>query len=103
MEMDLGHIWAQMSITVKGIMVLLVFLSVYSLGVSLERWWAFRNAKKQSVKFALEIGPLLKQEKLKEAITLRRLLVEDYKVTHRATIHSGIHQENGHAGTHLHR
>ena len=65
MEMDLGHIWSVMSPVVKAIMALLVFLSVYSLGVSLERWWTFRAAKKQSVKFALEIGPLLKQEKLK--------------------------------------
>lgn len=45
------------------------------------------------------VGSPKYHEKLKEAITLRRLLVEDYKVTHRATIHSGIHQENGHAGT----
>ena len=70
MEMDFGHIWAQMSIAVKAIMMILVFMSVYSLGVSLERWWAFRAAKKQSVKFAIEIGPLLKQEKLKEATKL---------------------------------
>jgi biopolymer transport protein ExbB len=82
MEMDLGHIWVQMSPIVKGIMALLIFLSVYSLGVSLERWWTFRNAKKQSVKFALEIGPLLKQEKLKEAIDLAK----KYKMSHVARV-----------------
>ncbi len=82
MEMDLGHIWAQMSIAVKAIMMILVFMSVYSLGVSLERWWAFRTAKKQSVKFALEIGPLLKQEKLKEAIDLAK----KYKGSHVAKV-----------------
>ena len=82
MEMDLGHIWAQMSPMVKAIMALLVFLSVYSLGVSLERWWTFRAAKKQSVKFALEIGPLLKQEKLKEAIDLSK----KYKQSHVAKV-----------------
>ena len=59
MNMDLAHIWGQMSFIVKAIMAILVFMSVYSLGVSLERWWTFRSAKKQSVKFALEIGPLL--------------------------------------------
>lgn len=82
MEMDLGHIWVQMSPLVKCIMALLIFLSVYSLGVSLERWWTFRNAKKQSVKFALEIGPLLKQEKLKEAIDLAK----KYKSSHVAKV-----------------
>ena len=82
MEMDFAHIWAQMSIAVKAIMMILVFMSVYSLGVSLERWWAFRVAKKQSVKFAIEIGPLLKQEKLKEAIDLAK----KYKGSHIAKV-----------------
>ena len=71
-----------MSIAVKAIMMILVFMSVYSLGVSLERWWAFRVAKKQSVKFAIEIGPLLKQEKLKEAIDLAK----KYKGSHIAKV-----------------
>ena len=82
MEMNYGHIWAQMSPFVKGIMVILVFLSVYSLGVSLERWWTFKNAKSQSVKFALEIGPLLKKEQLKEAIDLAK----KYKSSHVAKV-----------------
>lgn len=82
MDMSFGHIWAQMGPTVKGILVILIFLSIYSLGVSLERWWNFRNAKKQSVKFALEIGQLLKQEKLKEAIDLAK----KYKFSHVAKV-----------------
>ncbi len=82
MDMNYGHIWSQMSPFVKGIMAILVFLSIYSLGVSLERWWTFKNAKSQSVKFALEIGPLLKKEQLKEAIDLAK----KYKSSHVAKV-----------------
>lgn len=78
MEMSFGHIWSQMSIIVKGVFILLAGMSIYSLGVSIERWWNFQNAKKQSIRFALEIGQLLKAEKLKEAIDLAK----KYKFSH---------------------
>ena len=72
MEFSFSAIWATMTPIVKVIILILCFMSVYSLGLSLERWWTFRAAKTQSVKFALEIGPLLKQDKLKEAIDLAK-------------------------------
>ena len=82
MDMSLSGIWHSMSPIGKGIFVLLAFLSVYSLGVSLERWWAFKKAKQQSVKFALEVGQLLKQDKLREAIDLAK----KYKHSHVAKV-----------------
>jgi biopolymer transport protein ExbB/biopolymer transport protein TolQ len=55
MDMSPMALWNQMGILVKIIMVLLLFLSVYSLGLSVERWWTFSKAKTQSVRFALEV------------------------------------------------
>ena len=78
MEFTVSAIWTTMTPLVKVITVLLAFMSVYSLGLSIERWWNFSKAKKQSVRFALEIAPLLKQEKLKEAIDLSK----KYKFSH---------------------
>jgi biopolymer transport protein ExbB/biopolymer transport protein TolQ len=78
MDMSLGAIWTTMTPLVKGITIALVLMSIYSLGVSIERGWNFSKAKQQSVRFALEIGPLLKQEKLKEAIDLAK----KYKFSH---------------------
>ncbi len=49
MSMDWAHLWAQMSPLVKGIMVLLVFLSIYSVAVFIERLLTFNKARKQSV------------------------------------------------------
>ncbi len=82
MEFSFSAIWATMTPIVKVITILLCIMSVYSLGLSLERWWTFRAAKAQSVKFALEIGPLLKQDKLKEAIDLAK----KYKASHVAKV-----------------
>ena len=72
MSMDLGQIWQQMSPLVKGIMVLLIGLSIYSVAVFIERLLTFRKARQQSLKFALEIGQLLKQDKVREGIDLAK-------------------------------
>jgi len=82
MEFSLSAIWATMTPIVKVITILLCFMSVYSLGLSLERWWTFKAAKQQSVKFALEVGPLLKQDKLREAIDLAK----KYRASHVAKV-----------------
>ncbi|HSA96449.1 MAG TPA: flagellar motor protein MotA, partial [Acidobacteriota bacterium] len=82
MSMDWAHLWAQMSPLVKGIMVLLVFLSIYSVAVFIERLLTFNKARKQSVKFALEIGQLLKQDKIREGIDLAK----KYKESHVAKV-----------------
>ena len=82
MDMSITGLFNTMGIPAKGIFVLLALLSIYSLGVSLERWWNFKQARVQSVKFALEIGQLLKQEKLREAIDLAK----KYKNSHVAKV-----------------
>ncbi|MGE5344585.1 MAG: MotA/TolQ/ExbB proton channel family protein [Acidithiobacillales bacterium] len=71
-----------MSPLVKGILVLLVFLSIYSVAVFIERLLTFSKARKQSVKFALEIGQLLKQDKIREGIDLAK----KYKESHVAKV-----------------
>jgi biopolymer transport protein ExbB/biopolymer transport protein TolQ len=71
-----------MSWPALSIFFLLCLLSVYSLAVSVERWLTFQKAKTQSVKFALEVGQLLKQDKLREAIDLAK----KYKHSHVAKV-----------------
>ena len=72
MDMSITGLYNSMGPTAKAVFILLAFLSIYSLGVSLERWWNFKQARTQSVKFALEIGQLLKQGKLAEGIDLAK-------------------------------
>lgn len=82
MDMSIQALWNQMGPIVKAVMVLLIFMSIYSIGLSIERWLLYNKAKQQSVKFALEVGPLLKQDKLREAIDLSK----KYKSSHVAKV-----------------
>src|SRR5664279_5900668 len=82
MDMSVGGLWTSMGPPAKGIFILLCILSVYSLAVSVERWLLFQKARQQSVKFALEVGQFLKQDKLKEAIDLAK----KYKHSHVAKV-----------------
>jgi biopolymer transport protein ExbB/TolQ len=82
MDMSLMGLIRTMSGPALAIFFLLCLLSVYSLAVSVERWVTFQKARQQSVKFALEVGVLLKQDKLKEAIDLAK----KYKNSHVAKV-----------------
>jgi biopolymer transport protein ExbB/biopolymer transport protein TolQ len=82
MDMSLMGLIKTMSPPALAIFFLLCLLSVYSLAVSVERWMTFQKAKHQSVKFALEVGQLLKQDKLREAIDLAK----KYKNSHVAKV-----------------
>lgn len=82
MDMSLMGLIKTMSPPALAIFFLLCLLSVYSLAVSVERWMTFQKAKQQSVKFALEVGQLLKQDKLREAIDLAK----KYKHSHVAKV-----------------
>ncbi|HVT44857.1 MAG TPA: MotA/TolQ/ExbB proton channel family protein [Thermoanaerobaculia bacterium] len=75
--MDLEHftllgMWNSMTLIGKGVVVVLVILSVWSLGFALERAFRFQKAKKESLKVAVGVTPLLKQHKLEEAITFAK-------------------------------
>src|SRR5258708_2715304 len=82
MDMSMMGLWNTMGPIAKGVFLFLAALSIYSLAVSVERLVNFSKAKQQSVKFALEVGVLLKQDKLKEAIDLAK----KYKNSHVAKV-----------------
>ena len=82
MDMSLMGLIRTMSPPAMAIFILLCLLSIYSLAVSVERWLTFSKAKQQSVKYALEVTQLLKQDKLKEAIDLSK----KYKHSHVAKV-----------------
>ena len=68
MSFDLGHIWVQMSIVNKGVIVLLILMSIYSLTVAIERLIFFSKARKQSLAFARGVTGFLKNDNLQGAI-----------------------------------
>jgi len=49
MDFSIYHMWTQMGITAKAVVVLLLLMSVYSIGVAVDRWIALRKGRRQSI------------------------------------------------------
>ncbi|MGZ5441567.1 MAG: MotA/TolQ/ExbB proton channel family protein [Thermoanaerobaculia bacterium] len=64
--------WNAMTPIGKGVVIVLLIMSAWSLTIAIERLWRFHQAKKQSLQVARGITPLLKQHKLEEAITFAK-------------------------------
>lgn len=60
--------WESMTPLGKGVVIVLAIMSVWSLTIAIERLWRFHKAKKESLAVAAGVAPLLKENKLKEAI-----------------------------------
>jgi biopolymer transport protein ExbB/biopolymer transport protein TolQ len=75
-------LWNTMTPLAKGVAVLLILMSIYSLTVAIERWIFFSKAKKQSLAFAKLVTLHLKQDKLQEAIEASK----KYKNSHLARV-----------------
>jgi biopolymer transport protein ExbB/TolQ len=76
--------WGTMNWVAKGVVLVLLVMSIWSLTIAVERLWRFQNAKRQSLDAALRVTPLLKQHKLEEAIGL--VTDKKYKYSHLARV-----------------
>ena len=61
MSFDPAYIWAHMSPLAKAIAGVLVIMAIASIGVVIERMWAFSRSAEASRRFVKEIAPLLKE------------------------------------------
>lgn len=82
MEFGLLHLVQQMSWLALGVALILALMSIYSIGLMIERYLSFNAAKKQSLRFATQATQLLKQNKLKEVIAASK----NYKKSHLAKV-----------------
>ena len=71
-----------MGLFAKGVVVILAIMSMYSLTIMVSKWWALRQAQKESRKFAPEFSQFLEEDNLTEAIRL----AESYKKSHVALV-----------------
>ncbi|MEX2177992.1 MAG: MotA/TolQ/ExbB proton channel family protein [Gemmatimonadaceae bacterium] len=83
------HMWEQMGWFVKGIVITMAIMSIYSLTIVVQKWWSLRQAQKETVKFAPEFSQFLEEDNLTEAIRL----AETYKKSHVALVLGGALQE----------
>src|SRR5215472_5319190 len=79
---DPWRLWVLMDWPARAIVVVLLVMSAWSLGVMIDRWMAFRAARKQSRQFAPAVAGALRQGNLDEAI----IVAERNKKSHLARV-----------------
>ena len=82
--MDLMQMWAQMGPVAKGVAFVLVFMSMWSFGVSIERYYTFSQARKQSKLYAPQVAKHLKEGRLKDALAVSQ--AKTYQYSHLAKV-----------------
>jgi biopolymer transport protein ExbB/TolQ len=68
----LQGMWASMTWAGKGVVLVLIVMSIWSLTIAVERLWRFQKAKKESLQVALGVTPLLRDHKLEQAINFTK-------------------------------
>src|SRR5438045_3705045 len=89
MDISLLDMFKSMGAFAKGIVVALAIMSIYSMTIMVQKWWAMRKAQKETIKFAPEFSQFLEEDNLTEAIRL----AEGYKRSHVAIVLGGALQE----------
>jgi len=62
--------WNQSAGFAKGIVLILVFMSIWSVSTFLQKWWQLRKSHRETVKFIPEFSRFLQEEHLDAAIAL---------------------------------
>jgi biopolymer transport protein ExbB/biopolymer transport protein TolQ len=92
---DMRSMWAQMGFAAKAVVVLLAVMSAWSIGVMIDRYIAFSQARKQSREFAPAVAGCLNEGKVEEAISV----AEQNKRSHLArVVEAGLQEHTSQAG-----
>jgi biopolymer transport protein ExbB len=71
MDMSLVGLWNAMGVVAKGVVIILLIMSVYAIGVTVERFLTFRKGRMQSISYIGALQPLVGQiGRLREAVGL---------------------------------
>ena len=99
MEMGLAHLWSQMSFLPRAVVIILLFLSIWSMYVMIERTLVYRKARKESLEFAKKASVLFAQDRPEEVIELARKSKWSYvaRVTKAGSDSDGLRKDE-HAG-----
>ena len=81
---SLQAMWESMTWIGKGVVIVLILMSIWSLTIAVERLWRFQKARQQSLQIAMGVTPLLREHKLDQAISLTK--DQRYKHSHLARV-----------------
>ena len=54
--------WHEMGIIARAVVIVLIVMSMYSLGIAVERWRAYRRGKSRSMDYVKALAPIMSQE-----------------------------------------
>ena len=76
--------WASMGLLAKGVAFVLLIMSMWSIGVAVERIMTYNKARSQSKLYAPQVAKHLKEGRLKDAIALSSS--KNYRYSHLAKV-----------------
>jgi biopolymer transport protein ExbB/biopolymer transport protein TolQ len=82
--MNIVDMWNAMGPTAKVVAFILVFMSMWSFGVAIERYYTFSQARKQSKLYAPQVAKHLKEGRLKDALSVSQ--AKTYQYSHLAKV-----------------
>ncbi len=83
-DMNLMGMWEEMGWVAKAVAIILVFMSMWSFGVAIERYYTFAQARKQSKLYAPQVAKHLKEGRLKDALSVSQ--AKTYQYSHLAKV-----------------
>jgi len=83
-SMNLIDMWNQMGLVARIVAFILVFMSMWSFGVAIERYYTFSQARKQSKMYAPQVAKHLKEGRLKDALSVSQS--KTYQYSHLAKV-----------------
>jgi len=89
MQMSLIELWGHMGWFARGIVFVLLLMSVISMSAAVAKWWRMRKAQKETARFAPEFSRFLQEEQMEGAIAL----AAKYKYSHVARVLTGALEE----------
>lgn len=73
MDFSLLGLWSQMGLVAKGVVIILLGMSMYAIGIVIERFLTFRKSRFRSLGYVAALQPLVSQRaQLDEAAALER-------------------------------
>jgi biopolymer transport protein ExbB len=81
---SIAGMWESMGFIARGVVVVLALMSIWSLGLAIERTWRFMRARSESVRIAVGMTTLLQANRIEDAISLAR--EKQYRHSHLARV-----------------
>ena len=89
MNLSLVTLWSSMGGFARGIVFVMAIMSIWSLAISVGKWWRLFRAQRETRKFAPEFSRFLQEEQMDGAIALSA----KYKKSHVARVLTGALEE----------